>query len=64
VDPDSDLDSDPNPAIFGIDLQANKKIILKDKFFFLKVNLHNFSKIKSLKGVKTVGIMVFLTIFA
>jgi hypothetical protein len=42
---------DPNPAIFVIDLQdANKKQIFKTIFsayYFLKVHLHHFSKIKS-----------------
>jgi hypothetical protein len=51
MDPDSDLD----PAIFVIDLQeANKKQIFKKSFsayYFLKVHLHHFSKIKSQKEV-------------
>jgi hypothetical protein len=59
---------DPDPAIFVIDLQdANKKIIKKKCFsayYFLKVHLHNFSKIKPKRSYKTVGIKVFLTIFA
>ncbi len=42
---------DPEPAIFVIDLQdANKKLIVKKSFsayYFLKVHLHHFSKIKS-----------------
>ncbi len=43
-DPDSDL------AIFVTDLQdANKKIIIA--YYFLKVHLHHFSKIKSPKEV-------------
>ncbi len=46
---DPDPDRDPGPAIFVIDLQdANKNQIFFHKFFyFLKVHLHNFSKIKS-----------------
>ena len=45
---------DPDPAIFVIDLQdANKKIFFLILFFsdyyFLKVHLHHFSKIKSQK---------------
>ncbi len=48
-----DPDSDPDPAIFVIDLQdANKKQIFNTIFsayYFLKVHLHNFSKIKSQK---------------
>jgi hypothetical protein len=62
---------DPDPAIFVIDLQdANKKLILKSSsaFYFLKVHLRHFSKIKSQKEVtkchKTVGIKVVLSIFA
>jgi hypothetical protein len=48
---DPDLDSDPNPAIFVIDLQdGNKKLIkifLKtSSYYFLKVHFHHFSKIK------------------
>jgi hypothetical protein len=57
---------DPDPAVFVIDLQdANKKLILKKKFFYLllfegtfysfsallQVHLHHFSKIKSPKEV-------------
>jgi hypothetical protein len=49
-----DPDSDPDPAIFIINLQdANKKLILLKKIFsayyFLKVH---FSKIKSLKKLQ------------
>jgi hypothetical protein len=44
---------DPDPAIFVIDLQdASKKLIFNTIFsayYFLKVRLHHFSKIKSLK---------------
>jgi hypothetical protein len=60
------LDSDP--AISVIDLQdANKKLIKKKScsaYDILKVRLHHFSKIKSQKDYKTVGINVFLTISA
>jgi hypothetical protein len=49
------VDPDPDPAIFVIDLQgANKKLILFLSFsdyYFLKVHLHHFSKIKSPKEV-------------
>ncbi len=48
-------DPDLDPAIFVIDLQdANKKLILKKSlsaYYFLKVHLHHFSKIKSHKEV-------------
>jgi hypothetical protein len=38
VDPDSDPDADPNPAIFVIDLQdANQKLILKNVFLLFTV---------------------------
>jgi hypothetical protein len=50
---DPDPDSDPDPAIFVIDLQdASKKLIFNTifpPFYFLKVVLHHFSKIKSQK---------------
>jgi hypothetical protein len=53
MDPDSDPDADP--AIFVTDLQeANKKQIFSKIFshyYFLKVHLHHFSKIKSQKEV-------------
>jgi hypothetical protein len=44
---------DPDPAIFIIDLQdASKKLIfitIFSAFYFLKVYIHHFSKIKSQK---------------
>jgi hypothetical protein len=47
------MDPDLDPAIFVIDLQdASKKLIFKHNFsayYFLKVHLHHFSKIKSQK---------------
>jgi hypothetical protein len=57
MDPDPDLDLDP--AIFVIDFRdVNKKKILLKKFlfayYFLKVHLHRFSKIKSKKSHETV----------
>jgi hypothetical protein len=60
---------DPDPAIFIIDLQdASKKQIFKiifSAYYFLKVLLHHFSKVKSQKrSNKTVEIKGFLTIFA
>jgi hypothetical protein len=51
---DLDADADPDPAIFFIELQdANEKLILKSisAYYFLKVHLHHFSKIKSQKEV-------------
>jgi hypothetical protein len=45
---------DPDPAIFVIDLQdANKKLFFKSfsAYYFLKVHLRHFSKIKSPKEV-------------
>jgi hypothetical protein len=57
------IDPDPDPAIFVIDLQdASKKLIFNKIFsayYFLKVHLHHFSKIKSQEWIKA-----FLTIFA
>ncbi len=66
---DVDLDSDPDPAIFVIDFQdANKKLIFLKGFsayYFLKVKFTSFFKDKkSKRSPKTVGIKVFLTIFA
>ncbi len=61
-----DPDPDSDPPIFVIDLQeTNKKVKtnFKKKFFvyyFLKVHLHLFSK----RINTTVGIKVFLAIFA
>ena len=50
---DADPDSDPDPAIFVNDLQdASKKLIFNaifSAYYFLKVHLHHFSKIKSQK---------------
>jgi hypothetical protein len=66
MDPDADAD----PSFFIIDLQAaNKKLIFFKKlsaYYFLKVLLHHFSKIKSQKEVTNSRkeIKVFLTIFA
>ncbi len=60
---------DPDPPIFVIDFQdANKKLIFKKRFsayYFLKVHIHHFSKIKSPKEVtKQYESRFFLTIFA
>jgi hypothetical protein len=61
----SEPDADPDPVIFVIDLQdANKKLIKKSVSAYLKVHLHHFSRKKSPVEVKTVGIKVFLTIYA
>ncbi len=50
-----DPDSDPDPAIFLIDLQdANKKLICLFKIFyayyFFKVHLHNFHNFHNFKS--------------
>jgi hypothetical protein len=69
MDPDPDPDSDPDPAIFVTDLQNAIKKLNKKSFsayYFLKVHLHNFLKIKT-KVQKKSQIsrnQVFLTIFA
>jgi hypothetical protein len=60
---------DPDPSIFIIDLQDAYKNKFKKKFFLhiifkVPVLLHHFSKVKSKKKVSTIGIKVFLTIFA
>jgi hypothetical protein len=64
---DLDTDSDPDSAIFIIELQdTNKKqffLISFSAYYFSKKHLHNFSRIKkSKRSHKTVGIKV--TIFA
>jgi hypothetical protein len=59
MDPDLDLDldpgSDPDPAIFVIDLQDshNKQLFSKSfsAYYFLKVHLNHFSKLRSQKQV-------------
>jgi hypothetical protein len=60
-----DPHSNPDPAIFVIDLQdANKKTNFFKSFsayYFLKVHLHHFSKTKNKKKSQTGGIKVFLT---
>jgi hypothetical protein len=59
------MDLDRDLANFVIDLQNAKKKLIKKSFsayYFFKVQLHNFSTIK--KSEKTVGIKVFITIFA
>jgi hypothetical protein len=49
------MDPDSDHAIFVIDIQDATKIKLyflkKSAYFFLKVHLHHFSKIKSQKEV-------------
>jgi hypothetical protein len=65
-----DPDSDPDPAIFVIDLQdASKKFIFStiiSAYYFLKVQLHHFSKInlsqKESQNSRNQGF--FITIFA
>jgi hypothetical protein len=53
MDPDSDPDADPDPIIFVIDLQdANKKLFFYNSvsaYYFFKVHLHHFSKIKNVQ---------------
>jgi hypothetical protein len=59
---DPDPDADPDPVIFGIDLQdANKKLMFFNLLLF-EGTFTSFSKIKSQK--EAVGFKVFLTIFA
>ncbi len=64
------MDPDPDPALFVSDLQDINKFFFSSKFFCLllfegAVHLYHFSKIKtSYRSHKTVGINVFLTIFA
>jgi hypothetical protein len=59
------MDPDPDPAIFVTDLQAaSQKLIFNTVYYFLKVHLHHFLKIKSQKESQIEGIKVFLTIFS
>jgi hypothetical protein len=58
-----------DPAIFAFDLQERQQktifVLGFSAYYFLEVNLHHFSKIKSHeKSHKTGGTKVFLTIFA
>jgi hypothetical protein len=54
---------DPDPAIFIIDLQDANKNLFKQKF--LLITFTSFFKDKeSKRSHKTVGIKVFLTVFA
>jgi hypothetical protein len=58
---------DPDPAIFVIDLQDANKTKLKKKIFCLLLfedYIIFFKDKKSKRSHKTVGIKVFLTIFA
>jgi hypothetical protein len=59
MDPHSDPDAAPDPAIFVFDLQDNnKKLICLKKFFCLllfQVHLHKFLTIKSPKEVTIEG---------
>ncbi len=57
------MDPDTDPTIFVTDFQdVNKKRIKKkmSAYYFLKVHLHYFPKIKSQKESQIVGIKVFL----
>jgi hypothetical protein len=62
-----DPDSDPDPAVFIIDLQdANKKLLQKKLFgrlLFESTFTSFFKDKKSIRCRKTVEIKVFLTIF-
>jgi hypothetical protein len=68
MDPDSDPDANPDPAIFIIDLQDAKKTNLKKSFsayLLFECTFTSFFKSKkSKRSHKTVEIKVFLTIFA
>jgi hypothetical protein len=61
MDPDSDPDPTPDPDVFVSDLYDDNKKNFKSFFayYFLKLHLHKFSKIKSHKNHKTVEIMFF-----
>jgi hypothetical protein len=62
-----DPDSDPEPAIFVIDLQdANKKNFKKKVFLLMALLTFTlfFNDKKSKRSHQTIGIKVFPTIFA
>ncbi len=61
-----DTDSDPDPAIFVSDLQDGKKNFLLNFCFLLFEGTFTsfFKDKKSERSHKTVGIYVFLSIFA
>ncbi len=62
---DQDPDPAPGSAIFVLDLQDTDQKQLFYKFFcFVNVHLHHLSNKKSSRNFKTLGIKVFLTIFA
>ncbi len=46
---------DPDPAIFIIDLQHAGKKLIFSAYYFLKVHLHHFSKIKSQKESQNIS---------
>ncbi len=60
--------SDPDPAIFVIDLQDTNKKLIKKKIFGLLIFEGTFTSFfknkKPKRSHETVGIKVFLTIFA
>jgi hypothetical protein len=59
------MDPDPDPAVFVIDFQGANKKQSFSAYFFLKVHLHHFSRIKkSKRSHKAVGVKGFLIIFA
>jgi hypothetical protein len=60
-----DPDLDPDPSISSLTFKTpTNKIKSFSAYYFLKIHLHNFSKLKSPKEVKTEEIKVFLTSFA
>jgi hypothetical protein len=65
---DLDPDSGPDPAIFVITVKTPTKILFKKKFFCLLLFEGTFTSFFQGKKFKrshnTVGIKVFLTIFA
>jgi hypothetical protein len=59
------MDPDPDPAIFVIDLQdADEKLILLFFCLLLFEGTSFFTDKKSKRSHKTVGIKIFLTIYA
>jgi hypothetical protein len=64
MDPEPDLDSDPDRTIFVIDLQdANKKLIFKKRFLCLLIFESTFTSFFKDKKSKRSHITVEITIF-
>jgi hypothetical protein len=65
MDPDPDSNADPDLAFYVSELQDIKKFVKSFfAYYFLKVHLHYFSKIKCHKEVAKQLESMFFTIYA